>query len=49
VVVWFRQSAAGSTSSSFGQSIDTAGTAYGAPGIGFGEPFNVQLALKIIF
>ncbi len=27
----------------------TVGSAYGAPGIGAGEPFNTQLALKIIF
>jgi hypothetical protein len=27
----------------------TLGTSYGAPGIGPGEPFNTQLALKIIF
>jgi Carboxypeptidase regulatory-like domain/TonB dependent receptor len=27
----------------------TLGSFYGAPGIGVGEPFNVQLALKIIF
>jgi hypothetical protein len=33
----------------FGQSADTQGDAFGAPGIGPGEPFNMQLALKIIF
>jgi Carboxypeptidase regulatory-like domain len=33
----------------FGQSSDTAGDFYGSPGIGPGEPFNVQLALKILF
>jgi hypothetical protein len=33
----------------FGQSTDTIGDAYGAPGIGPGEPFNVQFALKLIF
>ena len=27
----------------------TIGNAYGAPGIGAGEPFNTQLAMKIIF
>ncbi len=27
----------------------TIGSANGAPGIGAGEPFNAQLALKIIF
>ena len=27
----------------------TIGNAYGAPGIGAGEPFNTQLALKVIF
>jgi hypothetical protein len=36
-------------SGSFGQSVTTIGTYYGAPGIGSGEPFNVQLALKILF
>lgn len=35
--------------SGFGQSSDTIGDYVGAPGIGPGEPFNVQLALKIIF
>ena len=33
----------------FGQSADTQGDSFGAPGIGPGEPFNMQLALKIIF
>jgi hypothetical protein len=33
----------------FGQSGDTAGDFYGSPGIGPGEPFNMQLALKIVF
>jgi len=28
---------------------ETVGAAYGAPGIGAGEPFNTQLALKLIF
>jgi hypothetical protein len=36
-------------SGSFGQSSDTIGDYVGAPGIGPGEPFNVQLALKILF
>jgi hypothetical protein len=36
-------------SSSFGRIFDTVGDFNGAPGIGAGEPFNVQLALKIIF
>jgi carboxypeptidase family protein len=36
-------------SSSFGRIFDTVGDYIGAPGIGAGEPFNVQLALKIIF
>jgi hypothetical protein len=36
-------------SSSFGRIFDTVGDFIGAPGIGAGEPFNVQLALKIIF
>jgi Carboxypeptidase regulatory-like domain len=35
--------------SSFGTSTSTIGVSYGAPGIGSGEPFNTQLALKIIF
>lgn len=33
----------------FGQSVDTIGVSYGAPGIGSGEPYNTQLALKILF
>jgi len=33
----------------FGISSDTIGDYNGAPGIGPGEPFNMQLALKIIF
>jgi hypothetical protein len=33
----------------FGQLNDTIGDYNGAPGIGPGEPFNAQLALKIIF
>ena len=33
----------------FGQSTDTIGDYNGAPGIGPGEPFNMQLALKLIF
>jgi hypothetical protein len=33
----------------FGKSGDTIGDYNGAPGIGPGEPFNMQLALKIIF
>ena len=35
--------------SAFGWSTSTIGVSYGAPGIGSGEPFNVQLGLKIIF
>ena len=35
--------------SSFGRIFDTVGDYNGAPGIGAGEPFNIQLALKIIF
>jgi hypothetical protein len=35
--------------SSFGQIGSTSGAGNYAPGIGPGEPFNVQLALKIIF
>ena len=34
---------------SFGTSTDTIGVQYGAPGIGSGEPYNTQLAVKIIF
>jgi outer membrane receptor protein involved in Fe transport len=34
---------------SFGQSTSTIGTSEGAPGIGAGEPYNTQLALKILF
>lgn len=37
------------TSGSFGQIGDTIGDYNGATGIGSGEPFNVQLALKVIF
>ena len=37
------------TSGSFGKFTDTIGDYNGAPGIGSGEPFNVQLGLKIIF
>ncbi len=36
-------------SSSFGRIFDTVGDYIGAPGIGAGEPFNIQLAMKIIF
>jgi hypothetical protein len=36
-------------SSSFGRIFDTTGDFNGAPGIGAGEPFNIQLALKLIF
>jgi hypothetical protein len=35
--------------SSFGESTSTIGVQYGAPGIGSGEPYNTQLAVKIIF
>lgn len=37
------------TSGSFGKYTDTIGDYNGAPGIGSGEPFNVQLGLKLIF
>ncbi len=37
------------TSSSFGRSTTTVGDNAGAPGLGSGEPFNVQFAAKIIF
>ncbi len=33
----------------FGRLTDTIGSYNGAPGIGAGEPFNMQLALKVIF
>jgi len=33
----------------FGVSTSTIGVSYGAPGIGSGEPYNTQLAMKIIF
>jgi outer membrane receptor protein involved in Fe transport len=35
--------------SSFGWSESTIGVSYGAPGIGSGEPYNTQLAVKILF
>ena len=35
--------------SSFGQITSTLGSYNGAPGIGTGEPFNIQLAFKILF
>jgi hypothetical protein len=37
------------SSGSFGRISDTVGDYNGATGIGSGEPFNLQLALKIIF
>jgi len=37
------------TSAGFGLATSTAGTFFGAPGIGPGEPFNMQLVAKIIF
>jgi hypothetical protein len=33
----------------FGARTSTIGVEYGAPGIGSGEPYNTQLAVKIIF
>jgi len=39
----------GTLGGGFGQSSDTAGDFYGSPGIGPGEPYNMQLALKILF
>jgi len=33
----------------FGVSTSTIGVSYGSPGIGSGEPYNTQLALKILF
>ncbi len=38
-----------SDGSSFGQVTQTIGNYTGAPGVGPGEPFNTQLALKVIF
>ena len=38
-----------SATARFGWSTSTIGVSYGAPGIGSGEPYNTQLALKIIF
>jgi hypothetical protein len=38
-----------SAGSSFGASTSTIGVEYGAPGIGAGEPYNTQLAVKILF
>ena len=38
-----------STNAGFGQVSDTAGDFAGAPGLGPGEPFNMQLAIKLIF
>ena len=35
--------------SAFGWSTTTIGNSYGAPGIGAGEPYNTQIALKILF
>jgi hypothetical protein len=40
---------AGTIGGGFGQSSDTIGDYSGSPAIGPGEPFNVQLALKILF
>ena len=37
------------SSGNFGRATTTAGDNIGAPGIGSGEPFNVQFAGKIIF
>jgi hypothetical protein len=37
------------TAKGFGQVTDTIGDFNGAPGLGPGEAFNTQLALKIIF
>jgi Carboxypeptidase regulatory-like domain/TonB dependent receptor len=37
------------TKKGFGQVTDTAGDFQGAPGIGPGEPFNLQLAIKVLF
>ncbi|HUI41278.1 MAG TPA: hypothetical protein VL523_04860, partial [Terriglobia bacterium] len=41
--------AGASDGSAFGLSSSTLATYNGAPGIGSGEPVNVQLALKLIF
>jgi hypothetical protein len=39
----------GTIGGGFGWSSDPAGDFYGSPGIGPDEPFNMQLALKIVF
>jgi Carboxypeptidase regulatory-like domain len=39
----------GTIGGGFGQSSDTIGDYNGSPGIGPGEPFNTQIALKVIF
>ncbi len=39
----------GYISGGFGQSSDTIGDYSGSPGIGPGEPFNIQLAFKVLF
>ncbi len=43
------QSSGSFTSGNFGRSTTTVGDNAGAPGLGSGEPFNVQFAAKIIF
>jgi hypothetical protein len=40
---------AANSTNGFGRITDTIGSFNGAPGIGPGEPFNTQIALKIIF
>ena len=46
---WAGPASAGPGGNGFGHITDTIGSYFGAPGIGAGEPFNMQLALKIIF
>ncbi len=46
---WAGVGSAGPNGNGFGRITDTYGSFTGAPGIGAGEPFNMQLALKIVF
>jgi hypothetical protein len=46
---WAGPNSAGPKGNGFGRLTDTIGSYNGAPGIGAGEPFNLQLALKLIF
>jgi len=46
---WAGVGSGGPGGNGFGRVTDTIGSSWGAPGIGVGEPFNMQLALKIVF